>query len=192
VAVEVLVVLVLILAGELCVLVLLLVLVLLEGLVLALLVLLVLVDVLVLVLVAVAVLVVDSGCPHSARARTDRLAMPLAIASRRPGSTVDGSAKKSCSVFTIASCVGVQLPLPVFAAAATASKSFFKGPALAAGTKPPLLVPQADASTAAAIASRTARMGRVRGAVRAGRVCGPVRAECVCGAVRAGRVCGTA
>jgi hypothetical protein len=110
--------------------------------------------------VAVVVVEIDSGCPHSTRAREERLAIPLLSASRKPGSTVEGSARKSCSVFTIASCVGVQFPLPAFAACATASKSPFNGPALAEGISPPPLLPHEAANATVAAPSTVAAKGR--------------------------------
>jgi hypothetical protein len=77
----------------------------------------------VVVWVLVVVVAEPVGCAHIASARVCRLAMPFWSVARRPLSTVAGSARKSCSVVPSADSVAAQLPLPDWAALATASKS---------------------------------------------------------------------
>jgi hypothetical protein len=78
------------------------------------------------VLVWVPVVEVEPGVGwrHIASACLCRFEMPCWSCRRRPLSIDAGNARKSCSVLPSADSVSAQLPLPVAAALATASKSF--------------------------------------------------------------------
>ena len=108
------------------------------------------VEVLVIDVVTVAVL----ACLHASNARPRRFRIPSSSLSRRPLSTLEGSFRKSNSVFSRALSVGSQLPLPSVATSATRWKSFCNGPALPAGIRPEPEPPQAlrDAPVSARIA----------------------------------------